>query len=144
MRRRWLLALVLVASAPATAHAATWTTVWASPMQGAIPVGYNTDPATLAALPAGVAADSTLRLATRASLGGSALRVRLSGAFDRRALAFDAVSVAVGAGGSALVPGTVRTVTFGGARAGEIPAGATLVSDPVALGVERRQRLVVS
>jgi lysophospholipase L1-like esterase len=102
------------------------------------------------AAPAGVAtafADQTLRQVVRVSVGGDAVRVRLSNEFGAEPLVLGAARVALGAaagtsGSAAIVPGSDRALTFGGRLS--VPAGAALTSDPVALAVGDRTDLVVS
>ena len=79
--------------------------------------------------------DTTLRQTLRVSLGGRRLRLRFSNLFGDRPLRFARVSVAlpVGnrAGVPAVMPGSVRTVTFDGRAAVAVPAGRDLESDPL-------------
>jgi lysophospholipase L1-like esterase len=96
-------------------------------------------------VPAGVAtafADQTLRQVVRVSVGGDAVRVRLSNEFGTEPLVLGAARVALGAGAAAIVPGSDRALTFGGRRS--VPAGAAVTSDPVALAVPDRADLAVS
>jgi lysophospholipase L1-like esterase len=90
--------------------------------------------------------DQTVRHVLRLSLGGSALRLRLTNEFGASALRVGEVRVAVRAGtqGTAIVPATDRPVTFGGAASVLIPAGAPAVSDPVDLDLAGGADLVVS
>ena len=46
--------------------------------------------------------------------------------------------------GAGVVPGTTRTLTFGGQASIQIPPGADAFSDPVALTVRAAQELAVS
>ena len=54
------------------------------------------------------------------------------------------MTVAVAGPGAAVVPGTIHTVTFGGSASIQIPAGAQILSDPVAMPVRPLQELAVS
>jgi lysophospholipase L1-like esterase len=107
-----------------------WVGTWATVVTAA-PPGV---PATFA--------DQTLRQVVRVSVGGDAVRVRLSNEFGAEPLVLGAARVALGAGAAAIVPGSDRALTFGGR--GGVPAGAALTSDPVALAVPDRADLVVS
>jgi hypothetical protein len=74
-----------------------------------------------------------LRMNTRASIGGDALRVRLSNAYGSRKLVVGAARIALRHTGPGIVPGVDRKLTFGGADTTTIAAGALLLSDPVSL-----------
>ena len=54
------------------------------------------------------------------------------------------MTVAVAGPGAAVVPGTIHPVTFGGSASIQIPAGAQILSDPVAMRVRPLQELAVS
>jgi lysophospholipase L1-like esterase len=90
--------------------------------------------------------DQTVRQVLHLSLGGSALRLRLTNEFGESALRVGEVRVARRAGtqGTAIDPATDRRVTFGGSGSVLIPAGAPAVSDPVDLGIPGGSDLVVS
>jgi lysophospholipase L1-like esterase len=105
-----------------------WVAAW-----GASP----SDPA--AAMP-GV----TIREHVRLSLGGDRIRIRLSNRFGTSPLTVGPVHVARQDTGAAIVPGSDRTVTFGGDDTVTIPTGALAVSDPVSLQVDDLQEIAVS
>lgn len=86
----------------------------------------------------------TVRMIARVSLGGDALRVRLSNAYGSRPLPIGAAHIAIRDAGAAIVPGSDRVLTFNGAPATEIATGALAVSDPVALAVPPLADLAVS
>jgi lysophospholipase L1-like esterase len=86
----------------------------------------------------------TLRMNVRASIGGDTLRVRLSNAHGSRPLAVGAARIALRDTGPDFVPGSDRKLTFGGAEAATIAAGALLVSDPVALPLPPLGDLAIS
>ncbi|WP_345712858.1 SGNH/GDSL hydrolase family protein, partial [Kineococcus glutinatus] len=91
--------------------------------------------------------DTTLRQVVRLSTGGDRLRVRLTNVYGDAALAVGRVTVAVRAAGLRGTPalgGTPVDVTFAGARATSVPAGAEWVSDPVRLAAPAGADLVVS
>src|SRR5262249_49480407 len=77
----------------------------------------------------------TVRMNGLASLGGGPRRVRLSNAYGSRTLVVGAARIGRREGGPGIVPGSDRALTFGGAAAATIAAGALLVSDPVSLPV---------
>ena len=86
----------------------------------------------------------TLRMTPRVSIAGSAVRVRVSNAYGVRPLRIGAARVALRDSGPAIVAGSDRQLTFGGAASATIAAGAVLVSDPVALDVAPLADLAVS
>lgn len=71
------------------------------------------------------------------SRGGEQVRVRLTNAYGERAVTFSNVTVGIREAGATLVPGSVRSLTFGGSCTVTIPADAKVVSDPVTLDVGR-------
>ena len=92
----------------------------------------------------GAFTNQTLRMTMRASLGGNQVRVRISNAYGQRPLDIGAVHIARREGGAAIVAGTDRELTFGGAKQATIAAGAVLFSDPVALDLPPLADLAVS
>lgn len=143
-----LLLLPLLAGAPARAQVApppasgaepAWVAAWtASP---------TASTASSAACPGtGGVTDRTLRNLVFTSAGGDRVRVRFTNAFGTRPLQIGAASVAVAASttSAATVPGTLRTLTFGGQRSVAVPAGQDLRSDPVELTVAPHSTLAVS
>src|ERR1044072_5740304 len=84
----------------------------------------------------GVALSSpTIRMFPRISIGGDTLRIRLSNAAGTADLVIASTHVARRAPGAAIVPDTDRVVPFNGSGSVKIPAGAFVISDPVALTV---------
>lgn len=93
----------------------------------------------------GVALSSpTIRMFPRISIGGDTIRIRLSNAAGKGDLVIASTHVALRAPGAAIQPGTDRVVTFNDAGAVKIPAGAFVISDPVALRVAPLDDLAVS
>jgi lysophospholipase L1-like esterase len=92
----------------------------------------------------GAFTNQTLRMTMRASLGGNQVRVRISNAYGQRPLDIGAVHIARREGSAAIVAGTDRELTFGGAKQATIAAGAVLFSDPVALDLPPLADLAVS
>lgn len=88
--------------------------------------------------------DQTVRQVVRVSLGGSQVRVIFSNEYGTTPLRIGAASMAMAGDGSAIVPDTMRPLTFGGEFATILPAGAPLVSDPVDMDVGEAARLAVS
>jgi lysophospholipase L1-like esterase len=141
-----IAALTLLAAAGALLPAAAnawpppanpgWVATWAaSPMAGTAlgspkaHAGFN---------------DQTVRNVIYTSVGGSKLRVQVSNIFGAKPLTVGAVSVGVVLNGASLVPGTARTVTFGGKASVTIPAGAQALSDPLAIRVAPLEELAIS
>lgn len=86
----------------------------------------------------------TVRMTPRISLGGDTIRVRVSNAYGTGNLEIGATTVGHRASGPSAVPGTLRSLTFGGSNSAVIAAGSYIVSDPVALAVPPLADLVVS
>ena len=132
MRPSILLLLCLTA----TAHAQqpTWTGSWAAAPMPA--------PTTLAIAPEG----TTFRDVVHLSLGGKAIRLRISNEGSSTQLKLSDVHAALstGPGTSSIQPATDHAVTFSGATAVTIPAGTYAVSDPISLPVAPFADLAVS
>ncbi|MEU0202914.1 MULTISPECIES: SGNH/GDSL hydrolase family protein [unclassified Streptomyces] len=84
------------------------------------------------------------RLLVHTSVGGSGLRVRLSNAFGDQPVTFGNVHAGRQRDGAALVPGSNRRLTFGGARTVTVPAGGIVYSDPLPGRVPAASTLAVS
>ncbi|MGN9762594.1 SGNH/GDSL hydrolase family protein [Streptomyces sp. SD31] len=89
-------------------------------------------------------AGRSYRLVVHTSVGGTALRIRLSNAFGDRPLTFDSVYAGIRQQGAELRPGSNRRLTFGGARTVTVPAGSTVWSDPLPGRLPAATDLVVS
>jgi len=124
-----------VASRTAGDH---WVTAWgASPVVGSDIPGSS--------CPAGTGlTNQTVRNVVFVSTGGGQVRIRLSNAFGTQAVQVADATVAVNAGGASAVPGSVRTLTFGGSQAVTLVAGGDALSDPVDLRVAPLSDLLVS
>uniref|UniRef100_A0AAU2AEL4 SGNH/GDSL hydrolase family protein n=1 Tax=Streptomyces sp. NBC_00093 TaxID=2975649 RepID=A0AAU2AEL4_9ACTN len=84
------------------------------------------------------------RLVVRTSVGGTQLRVRLSNAFGDRPLTFGRAYAGVQKEGAALVRGSNRQLSFGGEPSVTVPAGETVLSDPLPGRLPAATSLVVS
>jgi lysophospholipase L1-like esterase len=73
--------------------------------------------------------DQTIRQTIRLSVGGDALRVRLSNRYGTVPLQAAGLTVAAAAGGATVKPDTMRELTVEGKPAFAVPAGADLVTD---------------
>jgi lysophospholipase L1-like esterase len=143
-RRHFLQAAPALAAALATTLATVSTPVRAA--------GSSPWCATWGAAPAGPPASSsmlsfsnqTLRLIVHTSIGGTAVRVRLSNEMGSTPLRIGAAHIGLRASGAGLVAGSDRSLTFGGSGTATIPAGAPLLSDPVDLAVPALADLAIS
>lgn len=129
-----LLSIAVAASdAPAVRGAAAgvgWSSSWNSALAYAPSLGpWN---------------DQTLRMVARVSIGGSQLRIHLADVFSSQAAQVGHVTVGTQLNGGTTVEPVPVTVTFGGAQAVTIPAGGSVVSDPVPMTVAANTRLLVS
>ena len=88
--------------------------------------------------------NQTVRQVVRLSLGGDALRVRLTNLFGKVPLTVSAVRVARSAGQSSIDPGTDVAVTFGGQTSVTIAAGAEAISDAIVVPVAPLANLAIS
>ena len=140
-------AFAMLSPMPVLAQAQrAWTRSWqAVPVEISPPAPQpDSSAAAPGPTPAPVLKNATFRTVLRLSAGGSTIRLRLSNELSPEALKIGAVHVALAGPTGAPLAGSDRIVTFAGAAAPTIPAGAPLVSDPVALNVAPLARLVVS
>ncbi|MDL5199434.1 SGNH/GDSL hydrolase family protein [Streptomyces sp. ALI-76-A] len=89
-------------------------------------------------------ADRGYRLVVRTSVAGSDPRIRLSNAFGDRPVTFGSVYAGLRKRGAELVRGSNRRLTFEGARSVTVPAGETVLSDPLPGRLPALTDLVVS
>jgi len=129
-----------VASASETANTghrpggARWVTAWGASPQEAV----------TGALSATGFDNQTIRNIVFTSVGGNAVRLELTNTFGATPLDIGRVTVGVAGAGAAVLPGTLHVVRFGGSRSIEIPPGAQVLSDPVAMKVGPLQELALS
>lgn len=88
----------------------------------------------------------TLRQIVHVSLGGSRIRVVFTNEFGAEPLRIGPASVAISKGGNTIntAEGSVAPLTFGGRDSVSIPAGALMVSDPVAVKLPAQADLAIS
>ncbi|WP_290861583.1 SGNH/GDSL hydrolase family protein [Hamadaea sp.] len=88
----------------------------------------------------------SIRNVVHTSVGGDAARVRLSNALGSAPVLMGRVTAALATrpDGPEAVAGTMREVTFGGLPSVTIPAGAEVLSDPIALDVPADADLLVT
>lgn len=75
---------------------------------------------------------------------GAQLRIRLSNEEGAKPLILAGASIGLAANGYDAIPGSLRSLSFGGAGAVSIPAGSPMLSDPVTLYVKPGTELVVT
>lgn len=137
------LVIIAMALLPAQTVFAHWTRSWsAAPLQ--FPIAPPPGPAGAAPQPLVTGSDQTFRMVVMLSSGGSRLRLRLSNELGADAAAFDDVELGLAGRNGAVVPGTIRRVTFGGMAHGLIPAWSPIESDPIPLEAGSGARLIVS
>lgn len=107
-----------------------WVSSWGAATTAAYPISYNTDAATRLNTPG---MGHSFRLIARTTLGGSAIRLRLSNQASLMPLSIGAVRVGLREHGASIKPGSSQPVTFNGVISTMIPAGGQLISDPIAL-----------
>jgi len=88
--------------------------------------------------------DSTLREIVHTSLGGNAVRVRLTNEFGSEPLRVDAATIGVSAGVSSVDTATLHDLAFGGSPSIVIPPGAEVLSDPVRMAIPALANLAIS
>jgi lysophospholipase L1-like esterase len=88
--------------------------------------------------------DQTVRERVRVSIGGARIRIRLSNEFGSEPLLIGSATVATPNDPATVRPGSIQTVTFGGRNSVTIPAGALVLSDPVAFPVAVGSEISVS
>lgn len=92
--------------------------------------------------------DQSVRMTVRASVGGDAVRIRVSDAFGDRPLTVGHATVALPDPAtperSDVKAGSVRELSFSGNASIVVPKGAQVLSDPVPFKVSALQELVVT
>jgi lysophospholipase L1-like esterase len=129
-----LTAFQTIPSAAGANEGDHWVTTWSTAMLAPNTIVFGTSPSF---------ENQTLRQIVHTSVGGNRVRVRLS-TFGAGGLRVGAAHVGLRAAHAAIVPGTDRTLTFGGLSTFVIPPGAVVVSDPVELDVSALADLAVS
>jgi lysophospholipase L1-like esterase len=124
-------ALSLALPLPASAHRdhGSWVTAWGTSQQ---------------TLGATQLTNATVRMIARVTVPGEAVRIRLDNAYGTSPVTFGSVYVGQRIQNADLATGSNRPVTFGGSAGVTIPAGGSVMSDPVALQVYAQQDLAVS
>ena len=89
-------------------------------------------------------ADTTLRQIVHVSLGGPLVRIELSNEFGTEPLTVGAVHLALSADKSDISLLSANALTFSGQPSITLPAGAVVISDPVALALPADTNLTIS
>lgn len=140
------------------AEAGQWASVWGFPIVTLAPLPATPAPAApaaaapTAAAPAATPAaprpsvynNSTVRQIVRVTSGGEEVRVRLSNEYGSTAMKIGAAHIAIVDANGVTVPGSDRTLTFGGASAITIPPFSPAVSDGAKLKLAPLQSVAVS
>ena len=135
----------LVIPAPAQGSTGTgqcsgahWVASWAAAPSDAVTIGDpNLDPAL-------VLGRQSFRMIVTPHRGGTSIRVHLTNRFGHTTTTFNHVTVGEQANGAALVPGSVRQVTFGGKASVSVKAGEDAVSDPIPFAVTAFRPVAIS
>lgn len=124
------------ASAADDAHSSAgtrWVATWATSPFGGDP--WHTVPTLVG---------STLREVVHTSIAGKQLRIEFTNEFGKEPLKIDAATVAMSAGGPAIDPASMHTLTFGGSPSIVVPPGAMAVSDAVDLATPAFANLAIT
>jgi len=115
-----------------------WVASWAAAPSDAVTIGDpNLDPAL-------VLGRQSFRMMVTPHRGGTSIRVHLTNRFGHGTTTFNHVTIGEQASGAALVPGSLREVTFGGAKSVSVKAGQDVVSDPVPFTVTAFRPVAIS
>src|SRR4051812_3489913 len=128
-----ITAVVLCAPALAQRTGDYWVVTWSTADVGRPQIPAPVPPPAPPPAPFMHFDNQTLRQIVHATVGGSQIRLVLSNAFGTAPLTIGAAHVALRDNGSAIAAASGRAVTFSGQPTIAIPAGAVLLSDPVAL-----------
>jgi lysophospholipase L1-like esterase len=113
-------------------HTKQWVGTWATSAQPFIPAVLQTYQ------------NQSLRLIVHTSVGGPKVRIKISNTYGDRPLLIGGAHVARRTTGPEIDPGSDRSLKFEGKSSTTIPAGSTVVSDPVELDVPPLSDLAIS
>jgi len=134
-KRAVLLAIVIAAlgvHATQSALAQTWVGTWTAspqPPRGVMPASFS---------------NQTVRQIVRVSIGGGRVRIKLSNEFGSKPVLIGAASIGLAGKGTEIVAGSLRSLTFGGAKKVTLLPGAPALSDPVELNVAPLSDLAIN
>lgn len=86
----------------------------------------------------------TIRQVVRTTIAGSKIRIRLSNLYGKAPVTIGPAHLAMHAGGARIRAGTDHPLTFAGQSAVTIPAGASVLSDPVEMVAPALSNLAIS
>jgi len=112
-----------------------WIATWAASPQSAAP---NTKQPLLNI------EDQTVRERVRVSIGGTQISIHLSNEYGSTPILIGSVTVGVPNDAASVRPSSIQSVTFGGHNSVSIPAGAPVLSDPVAFPVTSGAEISIS
>jgi lysophospholipase L1-like esterase len=133
------LAFAIGAGTPSVSMAEGWVTSWSTsphPRFASDFILQNPQPKSLS--------NRTIRQVARLNLAGSQVRVVISNEYNSLPLVIGAAAIGTTAAGGKIVAGSSQALTFAGAPDIRIPAGARVISDPVARTVAAFDSLSVS
>lgn len=115
----------------------SWTTAWtASPQRASASFQKNWSEEGFH--------DQTIRQVVRVTAPGDQVRIQLSNRYGTSPLRISGARVAHAAKAAAEEPDSAHAVTFDGRESVTIPVGEQLTSDPVAVRVDRLEKVTVS
>jgi lysophospholipase L1-like esterase len=135
LRNCALVCFLLVAPQLAAAPRNAWIATWAASPQSVTP-----DPDE----PLLKIEDQTVRERVRVSIGGDQICIRLSNEYGSLPLPIGSVTVATPNDAASVRPGSIRSVSFGGRTSITVPAGAPVLSDPLAFPVTSGAEISIS
>ena len=135
VRSYCLFCFLLLIHQLAGAQTTEWVATWATSPQALDP--SPNDPLTKID-------GQTVRERVRVSLGGAKIRIRLSNECGSAPVLVGAATVAMPTAAESIEAGSARAITFGGQRSVTIPAGAPVLSDPVAFPVTANAEISIS
>lgn len=130
-----VVCLLLLLSGIAVGQPEKWVATWAASPE---PAGADPDQPILHLQ------NQTVRERVRVSVGGPQFRICLTNVYGSSPVVIGSVVAAVPADPASVKPGSIRTVTFDGKDFIKIPAGAPVISDPVAMPVAYGAEISIS
>jgi lysophospholipase L1-like esterase len=124
----WLLLFAVQPLRAAKTPPVPWTPTWSTAPMG-IDVNFS---------------NQTIRMIVRSTISGDQVRIRLSNRYGTDSLSIGAAHVALSQQGSSIVPGSDRSLNFGGKESIIIPPGGYALSDPVDLKVPQLADVAVT
>ena len=88
--------------------------------------------------------NQTVRERVRVSIGGAQIRIRLSNEYGSAPLLIGSATVATAIDAARILPESMQRVSFGGHESVTIPAGAAMLSDPVAFPIASGAEISIS